>query len=432
MNNRRTRNRRRYMSKNKNKNKTRTYKAIKSRKMGNKPRGGAAVKAGSYGCVFSPNLKCENGTASGIHAAHSVNEPEMISKLMYKRDAENELNEVAELNLLLKKIPNQEMYFLSNSTYSCSPQRLSSNDLDNFETCNMLVDENITKENVNNNLGKLSILNMKNGGVDMDEYLRNSGPGTTDYLKIINENLIKLLKFGIIPLNLLKFNHYDVKSGNVLINDKYEIRLIDWGLASSHDGKHIPRIITNRSFAFNIPYSIIFFNEFIKGWIHNEYKRHNLIESSIGKKEIIRIISINLVNFIIHKHSGHETTIVHIMRSLYREYIESKEGVTDKGFISSSIASANLVEYIYTVMLTYTNDLGVFDDVTFFHEIFAFNSDIFGFIIIYESILNTLNLSRIVRDKIIKILLKYCVGSEFAAKRINIDILVNELEGITK
>ena len=135
-----------------------------------------------------------------------------------------------------------------------------------------------------------------------------------------------------------------------------------------------------------------------------------------------------MVNLIIHKHSGHETTIVNIFRSLYREYLEPKEG----GFVSSSIATYNLVEYLYNVMVKYTNDLGVFDDVAFFYEVFAFNSDIFGFIIIYESILNKLSLPRLIRDKIVKILLKYCVGSEFAVKRIDVDILVNELEDITK
>ena len=413
---------------NKNRNRKRIHKAIKSRKIGRKPRGGAAVKAGSYGCVFSPSLKCAHNTDLNRHSAKIGIDDNMISKLMYKKDAENELSESAELNTLLKKIPHQEKYFLSNSIYSCSPKELSHKDLDNFETCSMLVDNGITSTNINQNLGKFSILNMKNGGIDMDEYLRNMNPeeGITSSLQIINHNLIKLLRFGIIPLNRLNFNHYDVKSGNILINDKSEIRLIDWGLASSHDGMTIPHIITNRSFAFNIPYSIIFFNVFVKDWIKHEFIKHNLIKSSTGKNEVIRIISINLVNFIIHKHSGHETTIVQIMKGLYREYIEPRDG-----FIPSSVATSSLVDYVYTVMRKYTDDLGNFGDVEFFNEIFAFNSDIFGFIIIYESILNTLSLPRLIRDKIVKILLKYCVGSEFAVKRIDVDILCSELEDIT-
>ena len=431
MSNKRTKNRRRNRS-NKNRNRKRTYKASNTHKISmNKSTGGAAVKAGSYGCVFSPNLKCAHKQGSHRNTEHKNVNGSMISKLMYKRDADRELSEMSELNSLLSQIPNQEKYFLSNSTYICSPHELSNSDLDNFETCNMLTDNNITRYNVNSHLYELSILNMKNGGMDIDDYLRKIRPETKTSiasLKILNSKLINLLQFVIIPLNRLKFNHYDVKSGNVLIDDQHEVRLIDWGLASSNDGKNIPHTITNRSFAFNIPYSIIFFNSFIKEWILSEFIKANLTGSSIGKNETLRIISINLVNFIIHKHSGHENTIVTIFRSLYREYLEPKEG----GFISSSIAAFNIVEYVYNVMVKYTNDLGVFDDVAFFYEVFAFNSDIFGFIIIYESILNKLSLPRLIREKIVKILLKYCVGPEFSVKRIDVDILVKELDDITK
>ena len=427
-------NKSRNRNRNRNRNIKRTYKAVKYHKAHtDKPTGGAAVKAGSYGCVFSPKLKCAQNKGSHIpgarHGADSV-DGNMISKLMYKKDADHELAELSELNSLLAQIPNQEKYFLSRSTYSCIPHVLSDSDLTNFETCNMLTENGITRYNVNSHLEELSILNMKNGGMDIDDYLRNITPESGNsgtYLKILNTNLIKLLKFGIIPLNKLKFNHYDVKSGNVLINDQHEVRLIDWGLSSSCDGKTIPRIITNRSFAFNIPYSIIFFNHFIKNWIHSEFSKHNLLKSYTGKNETIRIIVINLVNFIIHKHTGHENTIVHIFRRLYSEYLDPKEG----GFVSSSIVTSNIVEYVYNVMVKYTNDLGYFDDVAFFYEVFAFNSDIFGFVTIYESILNKLSLHSLIRNKIVKILLKYCVGSEFAVKRIDVDILVNELEDIT-
>ena len=430
----RNKNKNRNISKRKNKNIKRTYKAVQSHKVHTyKPTGGAAVKAGSYGCVFSPNLTCAHNQGSHIpgarHGADSV-DGSMISKLMYKKDADHELAELSELNSLLAQIPNQEKYFLSRSTYSCIPRELSNSDLKNFETCNMLTEHGIKSNNVNLHLDELRILNMKNGGMDIDDYLSKvtSEHGNSDAsLKILNTNLIKLLKFGIIPLNRLNFNHYDVKSGNVLIDDHLEVKLIDWGLASSHDGKNIPRIITNRSFAFNIPYSIIFFNDFIKHWIRDEFRKHHLIGSSTGKNETIRIIAINLVNLIIHNHSGHETTIVHIFRRLYREYLEPEEG----GFISSSISTSNLVEYVYNVIVKYTDDLGHFNDVAFFNEVFAFNSDIFGFVIIYESILNKLKLPRLMEDKIVKILLKYCVGSEFAVKRIDVDILVKELEDIT-
>ena len=443
MNHQRVTNKNRNKNKNKNRNRNRnrkgTHKVPKTRKIYKNSMGGAAVKAGSYGCVFSPNLKCDKTFVSdrnttrlvmdGHHGHHGHDDGEMISKLMYKRDADNEMEKLYTLNSLLAKIPNQDKYFLTDTITSCKPQELSSSDLDNFETCNMLIDKDITRYNINSNLDELRIINMKNGGIDMDDYLKkmNAKSGVRASLKIINENLIKLLKFGILPLNRLKFNHYDIKSGNILVNNVQEVRLIDWGLASRHDGKSIPHIITDRSFAFNIPYSVIFFNRFIRTWIHTELSRHNLTTSSTGKNEIIRIICINLVNFIIHKHAGHENTIVHIMRNLYREILEPKDG----GFISGSIASSNLVDYVYTVMMKYTNDLGVFDDNAYFHEIFAFNSDIFGFVLIYESILNNLSLPQLVRDKIIKILLKYCVGSEFAVKRIDVDILVDELEDIT-
>ena len=72
-----------YKNKNKNKrsNKNKTQRTQRKQRK-QKTRGGRAVDAGSYGCVFDPALKC-------IDKSIPYKE-NYISKLMYKRDAKNE------------------------------------------------------------------------------------------------------------------------------------------------------------------------------------------------------------------------------------------------------------------------------------------------------------------------------------------------------
>ena len=64
--------------------------------------GGEAVGSGSYGCVFRPSLKCAN----------KENRTSGVSKLMINRKAKDEFDEIVKFVPIIKKIENNNDYFL--------------------------------------------------------------------------------------------------------------------------------------------------------------------------------------------------------------------------------------------------------------------------------------------------------------------------------
>ena len=202
-------------TKNTTKNTTKKYKK-------NKKQGGKAIDAGSYGCVFRPSLKCSD----------NVNEynPNNVSKLMYEEDIEKEIDEMNKVKRIIDNLPaDNKKYFLVSDTHTCSPSQLENDDLSTFDKeCSLFTKEGIDSTNVNNNLDSLRILNMPDGGITIDDFIRNmlmsdNKDKYTLFLKL-NNSLIRLLKKGLEPINKNKLNHFDVKGNNILItkyNDEF-------------------------------------------------------------------------------------------------------------------------------------------------------------------------------------------------------------------
>jgi serine/threonine protein kinase len=212
--------------------------------------GGEAIAAGGFGCVFRPALKCEGVTTrtSGV------------SKLMLKRYAEEEYNEIQRILPIIEEIPNNENYFIAKGVSKCKPDALTDSDLKNFDKkCSNLIRRFINENTVNvpENLVKLNILNTIDGGVDVAHYISNPG-FNIDRFNTMNESLLKLLKFGIIPMNEKGLYHMDVKGNNILIGSDNNARLIDWGLAKSQ--RDINDVFArNRPIQFNLPFGIVLF-----------------------------------------------------------------------------------------------------------------------------------------------------------------------------
>ena len=311
----------------------RKIKKNKTKKMFKKKKnsyGGAAIDAGSYGCVFDPVLKCDKPIP--------ITNPNIkyISKLMYKEDAVKELNEIKKVEKIIKeKMPPSSIdFFLVSDTYQCNMAELQDKDLESFnKECDLFTKRGINNTNINQFKHKLALFNMPYGGLNVDKHIDKLLllQKTMLYPAFIglNNALINLLVKGIVPLNATGFIHGDVKSGNIVVSTTtfVKARLIDWGLSFETDGKTIPKMIQNKAIQFNVPFSSIFFNSFIKEWLLSSYKK---IKSSIDFKgrhtsqsEILKMVAVNLLNETIHKEGeGHFTYLTkYILPDIYRIYV---------------------------------------------------------------------------------------------------------------
>ena len=106
-------------------------------------KGGKVIASGGFGCVFSPALKCKNKKRN----------KNKISKLMIKKNAFNEYNEIQHLSSKLDTIPNYKNYFLISDFELCEPDTLEKTDLINFKKkCTALPKKKITEKNINESL----------------------------------------------------------------------------------------------------------------------------------------------------------------------------------------------------------------------------------------------------------------------------------------
>lgn len=413
--------------------KPRRHKPTKLYTRKKKKHGGKAIDAGTYGCVFSPILKCNNNNNN--NKSSKSNNSDFVSKLMMNEYANVEMNEIENVKSIVTQIPNNDKYFLISNTELCKPGKLSSEDLIEFDTkCSNIVKNNITSNNINSKLDELSIISMPNGGVTMETYWKNVLENKNKYGFFIKTNtqLISLLKNAIVPLNKLGMNHFDIKDGNVLFSTDGFPRLIDWGLSSKNDGKTIPETLLNRSVAFNMPFSNLFFNDFIKEILFSELKHiknsDKLLRKSAGQKELLKMVAINIINKLFEKlGNGHFELITSIfLHTIYKIY------ANDNGYREidyNSLTTNVIVEYIQTVLIHYVDENGNFDDKKYYYNIFVKNADIWGFIMVYIPIIEhgieVFNKELI--NGLCRIFLKYCFSPEYAVKVIDISELENDL-----
>ena len=391
-------------------------------------KGGEAIASGSYGCVFSPALTCEN-----TEIPYSANN---VSKLMMNKDADDELKEINKIKNYIKNIPNHDNYFLAANTSKCTPSKLPEHILTNFDNvCSNFEKFNIDSKNVNENLHKLTLINYKNGGLDMEKYIYNlfkTNSIKTEFVHI-NNALIRLLLNGIVPLNQMGVNHFDVKAGNILMGSDGYARLIDWGISSKNDGIMVPETITERSISFNLPFSSILFNSFLKQWLPTEIVKikaaQTFSDQSAGQGQLLKIVAFNLINktFEEMQDEGHYDYIINgLLHNIYKIYaIQNETTKMDYNILIYDV----LVEYIQTVLTNYMDRLGNLDETKYFYEVFSHNADIWGFLLIYAPIIENgikyFNANFV--NTLCRIFIKFCFSSEYAVKPIDVNEMVRDL-----
>jgi serine/threonine protein kinase len=233
----------------------------------------------------------------------------------------------------------------------------------------------------------------------------------------------------------MNFNHFDVKSANILFSPDGNARLIDWGLAGDNDGVTIPSSIKNRAIAFNMPFSDIFFNSFIQKWLPEEYSKIkasvNFRDKTSGQADLLKVIAVNLINKSIEETSeGHYDYVTsNILHDIYKIYADRNSyNKLDYNILSYNV----IIEYIQAVLIKFVDERGNFNATRYFYEVFSPNADVWGFVLTYAPFVEDGygKLHKNIINGICRILLKYCFSPEFAVKPIDINVLVSELSSL--
>jgi hypothetical protein len=396
-----------------------------------KQTGGKVINSGGFGCIFYPSLKCEN--TEKINKSQSHNE---ISKLMITKYAEYEYNQIEKYRKLLNVIPNYNNYFLLNNFQLCKPDKLTINDLKGYKKCKN-IKKAINGKKINDSLNELMVINMPNGGIDIEQFIKKYFSIKSNIINL-NNSLIDLLVNGIIPMNKLNVYHCDIKDGNVLVQNEtaFVTRLIDWGLSFIWNDRYkdIPAKIYRRPFQFNVPFSSILFNkDFIK--LYNDFLEVNPNPTFFNIREFV-INYIFIWNNI--RGSGHLNIINNIIKKFtINELTAIKDNDIKDHLIEYDFTHYYIVEYLSKILEKYTNNKS-FDLITYFKNVFLKNIDIWGFTMIYIEFYRNLynsfkTLNEYQMEFIIKI--KYIIIHFLYENPINpIDVssLTNELTNLNK
>ena len=392
--------------------------------------GGKVIASGGFGCVFSPALKCQGKKSRGKNR---------ISKLLTKKHALDEYNEIQKFKKNLDKIPNYENYFLIDDFDICKPAKLNKSDLVSFASkCSALPKDKITKKNINTSLDKVFALNMPNGGLPIDDFILKNN----SYKNIVklNNTLINLLNNGIIPMNENNIYHCDIKDSNILVDNSsgFKTRLIDWGLSTEYipnTHQPFPKTWRNRPFQFNVPFSIIIFSDLFFEKYSKYVKQGRKLDHVNLKPFIIDYIYL----WIKERGMGHYSFINNIMFMLFESELKNIDKTSKEKLIESEFTLPYICNYIIEILINFTKfrEDGSLNLRVYLDTIFIKIVDIWGFIISYLPIFEALHGNQHLNEmesqlfKSLKhIFIKYLFSPRITP--INVDELTNNLKDLNK
>ncbi len=369
-------------------------------------KGGKMIDSGGYGCVFSPALKCKKKTRKKNH----------VTKLLVKKHGLSEYNDLKKINVILKKIPQSTDYFVGPEMTKCQVEPLTKDDMENIESCKPLRKGNIDPLEVNKNLQRVIALNFIHGGKTILKYAKSVK--SIQDLKKFNVSMIELLKNGIIPLNENGVIHSDIKESNMLIDNDYKIRLIDWGLSGMITNTKID--IHNRPLQYNLPYSTILIDKYTVEDVNHFLNKVDKVDKSIMKNIATEVLNIAL--------SERELSVFLVILHTYVFDYNTNH--------ASDQVKNSIIEYLTNILINFTeNKKGKyeFNRDKYVKEIYRKNVDIYGFLTCYlevaEELQNTSDVKLLGFTKNMKLLVKkYLYGDSFASEVIPVDILVDDLK----
>jgi hypothetical protein len=352
-------------------------KKIKERTRKNATRkksGGKVFESGGYGCLFSPPLKCKN-----IPKTNLLKET-YVTKLMKKKYAKQEYDEISKFEKILKHIHNYDDYFLVKNFELCVPEKLTKEDLTNFnENCSALKNDEFNEKNMNEKLDDLEAIQMPFGGIDIFDYVYKIHFNNSKMIQL-NQTLIDLLKNGIVKMNELHVYHGDIKDSNVLVSKKnngIRTRLIDWGLSKIYNGdEKIPDAFANRPFQYNLPFSCILLSRTFRQTC-DEFLKTNPTPAHSELKEFIQSYLKTKRHFSKH--------LIHIHRTIQvlfkNEFIVHKQKDSEHS-LDIKYAYEYISDYLFKILEKYIKN-GNFHVMEYFKQVYLKNLDVWGFVSIY-------------------------------------------------
>jgi hypothetical protein len=337
-----------------------------------KKRGGKVFESGGYGCLFTPPLKCKNITnMNQIRGTY-------VTKLMKKKYAKREYDEIIKFEKILKTIPNYDDYFLVKNFKLCVPEKLTKEDLIHFnENCSALSDDNLNEKNINEKIDELEAIQMPFGGIDIFDYVYKINFSNSKMIEL-NKTLIDFLKNGIVKMNQLDVYHGDIKDSNVLVSKKensIRARLIDWGLSKIYKGEEkIPEVFSNRPFQYNLPFSCILLSRVFRQTC-DEFLKTNPNPYQSELKEFIHSYLKTKRHFSKH--------LIHIHRTI-KLLFKSEFSVNKHSDKSLDIKYAYeyISNYLFKILEKYIKN-GKFHVMEYFKQVYLKNLDVWGFVSIY-------------------------------------------------
>jgi len=322
---------------------------------------------GGFGCIFYPNLDCKR---SKFKSKKNKN-IKYIGKLQRNKDNVYEYNI---MRLLLKKIkkviPNYNNYFILDPISTCFPKQTRTQLLQKYDKCPVLQQTSYP----------VSQLIMPYLGINLEHVLNNDLLQFNKNFIKYNLKLIELYIKAIIPLNKIGFYHNDLKSSNIVIDDKFYFRIIDFGLMNK---------LRYEIFSFNTPLNgILLTPHFIDYYINNKLKYTNT-----------HILINYLLSIELYKDTHYTQIIEPILKLMNNQIITE--------------STANLHPLLFNYYLNCISTTTPFNNLLKQNKsIYTHNLDTIGFLSIYSYIYlvyttNKYDKSLCILKEITKIYLKY-------------------------
>ena len=177
--------------------------------------GGKLLDTGTYSCVFEPKLYCKGERPSRYATRHGTvrSHGRMISKLMTRDEAETEW----EISERIRNIPMWKNYYSVSETMCELGSKQTDKDI--YTKCKMI-------KNIPAN--QLRVLQMPYAGKPIYNY-----PITSAF--DLQKFMIHVIESGAL-LQVSKIVHFDLHSGNILVDDHTVPRIIDFNLSMMANG----------------------------------------------------------------------------------------------------------------------------------------------------------------------------------------------------